>query len=156
MSQFQRPRKTAPWMGAVLVLAVSLALVACDNDMNITGPDIPPIGNGVWVTATLNSEEGGCTGARLLYDGQHIGVNYDACGLDSGSCGELMVQGFKEESAGRHTIEVLVLSQTSAEVTYRVAAEVRSRAGGPVLFRLGPVSRTLREGESVTFEIDIP
>ncbi len=155
MRQFQRLRKPAPWIGAVLVLAASLALVACDNDVNFTGPD-PPVVDAVWVSATLNSEEGGCTGARLLYDGKHIGVNYDACGADGRSCGELTVTGFTDETAGRHTIEVLVLGQTSAEVTYQVAAEVRDRPGGPAQFRLGPVSRTLREGESVTFEVDIP
>lgn len=162
MKPFQILRKPAPWMGALLVLAASLALVACDNDTNITGPQLPelPLGNAfadsVWVTATLTAEGGGCTEARLFYDGQQIGVKYDVCGLAGKGCGEMKVQGFKEERAGRHTIEVRVIRQTSEEVTYRVAAEVSGTAGGPAQIRLGPVSRTLREGDSVTFEIDLP
>ncbi len=162
MKSFQRLRKPAPWMGAILVLAASLALVACDNDMNITGPQLPEFppanayGNSVWVTASLTPESGGCTEARLFYDGQQIGVKHDVCGLADKGCGELEVQGFKEETPGRHTIEVQVIHQTAEEVRYRVAAEVTDSPGGPVRYRLGPVRRTLREGDSVTFEIDIP
>ena len=162
MKPLQNLRKPAPWMGALLVLAASLALVACDNDMNITGPrlpDLPPanaFADSVWVTATLTAENGGCSEARLYYDGQQIGVKYDLCGLGDKSCGELKVQGFKEERAGQHTIEVRVIRQTSEEVTYRVAAEVSGTPNGPAQIRLGPVTRTLREGDSVTFEIDMP
>ncbi len=160
MKPFPRLRQPASWMGAFLVLAASLALVACGSDVNVTGPQLPefppaePFANSVWITATLTPESGGCTEARLFYDGRQIGVNYDRCDLAGKGCGELKVQGFKEEGAGRHTIEVRVVRQTSEEVTYRIAAEVSGGPGGAPELRLGPVTRTLREGESVTFEFD--
>jgi len=145
-------------MGAVLVLAASLALVACDNDMNITGPDFPdpiPFDNSVWVTVTLTPKSsGGCTEARLFYDGQRIGVNHGLCGLGTTGCSELKVQGFKEEGPGTHTIEVEVVRQTEEEVTYRVAAEVSGSPDGAPERRLGTVRRTLREGDRVSFEFD--
>ena len=148
-------RNRAPWLGAVFVLLASLALVGCDNDMNITGPELPEW-DSVWVSATLTAHEGGATEARLYYDGQQIGVKYDVCGLAARGCGDLKVQGFKEESPGLHTIEVRVMKQTAAEVTYRVAVEVRDSPGGPVKIRPAPVTRTLREGDSVTFEVNLP
>ena len=154
MKPLQILRKPAPWMGAVLVLMASLALVACDSDVDITTPDWPEWQT-VWVTATLNSSTEGPTEARLLYDGRHIGANHDVC-AGGGSCGALEVTGYTNRDSGRHTIEVQVMQQSSAEVTWQVAAEVRYRAGGPVQARLGPVSRTLREGDSVTFEVEIP
>ncbi len=158
MKPFQNHPKSAPWMGALLILAASLALVACDNDMNITGPQVPEFlpANSVSVTATLTGEGGGCTEARLFYDGRQIGVKYDVCGLDGRSCGKLEVKGFAAAGAGRHTIEVKVMRQTSDEVTYRVTAEVSGTPGRPTHHRLGPVSRTLREGDSVTFEVEMP
>ena len=132
-----------------------LALVACDNDVDITGPE-PPEFEAVWVTATLSAWRGGSTEARLLYDGKHIGFNHDVCDPEGRSCGELKVTGYTEKSSGRHTIEVQVMDQPSTEVTWQVAAEVRYQSGGQAEIRLGPVSRTLREGDSVTFEIEIP
>ena len=162
MKPFRRLRATAPWAGALLVLMASLALGACDNDVKITGPQLPDFdpdntfGGSTWVTATLTPEQGGCTEARLLFDGKQIGVKYDVCGLEGKGCGELKVQGFTSEEPGWHTIEVQVMHQTSAEVTYRVAVEVSDKPGGPVQVRPAPVSRTLGEGDSVAFEVELP
>ena len=153
-------REPAPWLGAVLVLAAALALVACDNDMNITGPDLPgpgPIHNSVWVTGTLTPQSsGGCNEAWLYYDGRRIGIQHELCGLGTTGCRELKVQGFKEESPGPHTLEVEVVHQTGEEVRYLVAAEVSDRPNGAPTLRLGPVSRTLREGDRVSFTFDAP
>ena len=155
MKPLQSLRKRASWSGAVLVLMVSLALVACGSDVNITGPDWPEF-EAVWVTATLSASRGGPAEVRLLYDGKHIGANRDVCDPEGRGCGELKVTGFAEKSPGRHTIEVQVMGQPSAEMTWRVAAEVRYQVGGAAQIRLGPVSRTLREGDCVAFEVDIP
>ena len=155
MRPLQILRKPAPWMGAILVLTASLALVACDNDVDITEPRRPDF-EAVWVTATLNAWRGGFTEARLFYDGKRIGVNHDVYDLEGRSCGDLTVTGFTEKSSGRHTIEVQVVDQPSTEMMWRVAAEVRYEAGGPAQMRLGPVTKTLRDGDSVTFAVEIP
>ncbi len=158
MKSLQRLRKPAPWLGAVLVLAASLTLVACDNDLNVTGPEFPdptPFAESVWITATLTPEgPGGCTQAKLFYDGQRIGIKHEVCGLGTTGCGELRIRGFKEEIPGLHVIEVEVVHQTGEEVTYRVAAEVSDTPHGAPKVRLGPVSRTLREGDRVSFEFE--
>ncbi len=155
MRQASKFRKPAPWMGALLALAAALALAACDSNIDITGPDFPDI-QGVWVNATLasTSEGGSLLEARLLFDGRHIARNN--CDNAAGnSCAVMNLTGFATRTAGRHTLELQVLRQSPAEVVYRADVELRSSRSGSPFQRLGPTSEALREGESVTFEIDI-
>ncbi len=161
MKQALKSRNPAPWLGALLVLAAALSLAACDHDIDITAPDIPgptPVIGSVWVAGTLSttSEGGSCLEARLIYDGKVIGRSY--CKADAaGSCAEMELAGFTEESPGRHTLELQVVRQAPGEVVYTAQAELR--LGGPhrPLFQsLGPTSKMLHEGESVTFTFDIP
>ncbi len=158
MKQTLRFRNPAPWTGALLVLAAALALAACDNDVDITGPDIPdftPPAGAVWVAGTLTAtSEGGCLEARLLYDGTSISRAF--CQGDGENCAEIKLQGFKEKRSGRHTLEIRVERQSPAEVVYRAQLELRSAPSGPPYQRLGPATAALREGESVSFEVDIP
>ncbi len=159
MKQALKIRNPAPWMGALLVLAAAMVLVACDGDVDITAPPIPviPPVDSVWVAATLTStsEGGSCLEARILYDGAHIGRN--SCNKSSAgdSCAEMELTGFTERIAGRHTVELQVLRQSPAEVVYRAEVELRNDRFGPPFQNLGPTSRELREGESVTFEFDM-
>ncbi len=156
MKQALKIRNPAPWMGALLVLAAAIALVACDGDVDITAPPIPviPPAGTVWVAGTLTStsEGGSCLEARILYDGQVIGRNSCEKSSAGDSCSEIKLQGFKEASAGRHTIELQVLRQSPAEVVYRAEVELRSGPFRPPFQTLGPISQALREGESVTFD----
>ncbi len=160
MKQAMKFRNPAPRMGALLVLAAALALAACDSDVNITGPDIPvipPPHGSVWVSATLTSisEGGSCLEARLFYDGKSIGRSY--CKSEGGDdCAEMELNGFTEETAGHHTLEVQVVRQSAAEVVYTAQAELRDGPHRPAYQSLGPASEALRQGESVSFEFDLP
>ena len=162
MKQASRKIRTpAYWMGALLVLAAAMALGACDNDVNFTGPRIPVIPTGddaVWVSGTLTSitEGGSCFEARILYDGQHIGRNSCEKTSNGNSCSVMRLAGYKEKTAGRHTVELQVLRQSPAEVVYRAELELRDGRLGPLFQSPGPTRKALREGESVTFEFDVP
>ncbi len=161
MKQVLRFHNSASWMGALLVLAAVLALAACDNDIDITGPEIPiipPPAGVVWVAGTLTatSEGGACLEARLLYDGTSIGRSYCKGDGEGENCAELKLQGFKEKRAGHHTLELRVERQSPAEVVYRAELELRSTPSGQPYQRLGPATEALREGQSVSFVFDVP
>ncbi len=161
MKQALKLRNRAPWLGALLVLTAALALAACDSDVNVTGPqlpDLPPVPqvtNTIWVHATLSSVDGHCLEFRLLYD--HREIAHSVCRVGS-DCAEMQLAGFAPEGSGRHTVELQVVRQEPPDgaVVYRAAVEL---AGGSLAspgLTLGPTNRTLRAGESVAFEFDMP
>ena len=158
MKQALKYRYRATLPGALLTLIATLALAACDSDVNVTGPqipDLPPVANTIWVHATLSSDDGHCLELRLLYDHREIAHSVCRVGRD---CTEMQLAGFAPEGRGRHTVELQIVRQQPADgtVAYRATVEL---AGGPIAspgLTLGPANRTLRAGESMVFEFDIP
>ncbi len=157
MKQAMKFRNPAPALGALLVLTAALALFACDSDVDITGPQPPelPPGTVIYLTGTLISEDGSCLEARLLYNGKHVGRN--SCQSGPGrDCTEMRLAGYSDKGSGLHTVELQVLRQDPAAVIYKAELEVRDRPFGPLELSLGPTRETLREGEGVTFEFELP
>ena len=144
----------------LLALAAALALAACDNDLNITGPRFPESprlqvpGQNIWVTGTLTPEDGYCYEAILRYDGQEIAHDFCRAG---GDCDEMELSGLAPEGGGHHTVELHVLRQEppGSELLYTAAVVLR---GDPLdsPISLGPTRQVLRAGDSLVFELDLP
>jgi hypothetical protein len=153
----------------VLVLAATLAVVACDNDVIFnpatptfsdltTFPNITSTGQGrsLEILGSLTAEQGSCFEATILYDGEELAGARAVCPHGS-RCAKLELTADARSISGHHTISFQVLSQSPEAVDYVAKGSVLvSREGIPMVrtIDLEPTRATLRSGESVTFEVD--
>lgn len=156
-----RFRNAAPRLQALLALLAALALVACDSDINVTGPQLPEpqpldtVTDSIWVVGNLKPIDGYCYEARMRYDGLVLAHSFCRAG---GDCANFELTGFAPEGSGRHTVELEVMRQEppGSVLVYSLAVELRDGPLGPSLLSLGPTFEELRAGESFVFEFEMP
>lgn len=166
MTRQPNDRNPTPRSALFLILAVALALAACDNDIEITAPQIPTSNPGVftsseWVqtlhiSGTLSAAQGSCLEATILFDGQEIVGARTACFTPDG-CATLELRGRAfSVNRGQHTIAFRVLRQSPQVVEYQAAGNVLVELSHLSYdMPLGPAQATLGSGESVIFDATI-
>ena len=155
---YRPPRPGRRVLRLVMLLAATLALGACDHDIDITAPRIPdptpgPDNRTLEISVNLTALDGSCVEATLLWDGVELPGAHRSC---AEGCTRLDLTASTPRSEGVHTLEVQVLRQSPAAVDYMVAGDVVI-AGGPRLgfsMPLGPTHQTLRVGESVSYQLE--
>ena len=148
---------------AMLILV--LALVSCDNQVNVspTAPRFsdmnPTVGalRTLSISGTLISEQGSCLKATILFNGEEIDGARSRCHKAQG-CAELQLAGAVSTFAGHHTITFRVLQQSAETDEYLAAGSVAvSRVDvqlfGPVVLNLETTRASLQSGEGVTFDL---
>jgi hypothetical protein len=161
----RRPILSSNWQRRalqLLTLAVALTSVACDNDVNLPTPTqpirpFPPIGDrSLQISGSLTTIDGSCLAATILFDGQELAGGRSEC-LDPSGCAALDLSASTASVAGSHTVSFMVLEQSPKKVDYLADGTVLvTRNGlslGGVVMKLGPKRSTLRQGDSVTFDV---
>lgn len=155
-------RGFTPRHKGVLILALALLLGACDNDVDVTGPELPdwtPLPadfQSFRVFGTLTAEEGSCQEATILYDGRELAFARATCERPSG-CAELgLYAGSVAVRPGHHTIALRVLRQSPDAVRYLAEAEllIETLDGREERRSLGTRRVTLEAGQSAVFGVD--
>lgn len=159
MYRYLRPPHLRRPAAVLVILVATLALGACDHDIEITAPEFPgptstPVTSAdrtLEISVTLTALEGSCVEATLFYDGVELAEAHRTC---AEGCARLELSALTPRTAGEHTLEVRVLRQSRDAVDYRVAGEALIIGSTPRLsIPLGPTQETLRAGESVSYPL---
>lgn len=150
------------WPVRFLVLGLALSAVACgDVNFNPMSPTIPWGSNaGLFRTLTiqgrLTAGNGLCLEATVLYDGEELDDARAVCEREGG-CATLDLSARARTGPGKHTLSFRVLRQTNETIDYVANATIVLQRDGISLVAtlpLGSQHRTLRAGESITFEFE--
>ena len=149
-----------------LVGVVALGALACDGSVNVTGPSWPEPSEWSWsepgtrslqISGSLETQDGACLEATVLYDGVELAGARSGCAEASG-CALLQLNGSASSKSGRHTISFKVLRQSQATLDYVARGSVLvSREGlglGGVAIPFGPKRARLGEGDALTFDVE--
>ncbi len=140
-----------------MLLAAALTSAACESDVNITGPEFPtltPQWQSFQISGTLTAAQASCLEATILYDGQELPGARAVCGKARG-CKKLHLQAVSiGATPGPHTIAFRVLRQSAPAVEYEAEGLVVAELGEAPPKILGPVHKTLEEGQGVTFDFN--
>lgn len=147
------------------MLILGLALVSCDNQVNVgpTAPRFSDMSPTVGALSTLNisgtliSEQGSCLKATILFNGEELDGARSRCHKAKG-CAALELAGAVSTPAGHHTITFKVLQQSAETDEYLAAGSVAiSRVDvqflEPVVLNLETTRASLQSGEGITYEI---
>ena len=162
MQQLTSGRTLARRALPVLLCAVALTSLACDNDVNFnpTVPrfdDLTPVDSErrLEISGSLTTVEGSCLEATVLYDGEELPGARTKCNQPDG-CTTLELNAVAHSDPGHHTISFQVVRQSPEALTYVADGQVQVSRVGLFLaltIPLEPQRTTLRPGEGVTYDV---
>lgn len=161
-----RDQQRIPLTALLAALLLGAGLVACDNQVNVSGPTFPefdPQIAPVWtlsVSGTLAADGASCVRAAILLDGQEIPGARSRCD-QAGGCAELDLSGSVTVLEGPHTITFQVLRQNAEQDTYLAYGTVSANRADldlgfdDVLVNLEHRRASLEQGDGITYEFNL-